>query len=114
MLNYLGESGIPDDEITFVYGDTHTGGWGELPRDSGPNIRIYNCGGWVAETEDDHPACHLFVVDEEGEEYLFDITYKDVYIGGESILSIAARDYENRKRLTSVILRFLLKLLTGR
>ena len=110
MLRYLCKNSLPQDKVTFVYGDTHDGGWGEFPLDSGGRIRIYNCGGWVVHNDKDHPACHLFAVDESGDEYLLDVSYKDVRVGGDSLLELAARDFENRSRNTSRILRAFLKL----
>jgi hypothetical protein len=115
MLNFLKEKQLLTDatnELVFVYGDTHDGGWGELTKNYDGrdiSIRIYNCGGWVVHNKEDHPACHLFAVDEDGNEYLLDVSFKDVRIEDKSIIELAARDSENRQRNTSRILRFLLK-----
>lgn len=111
MLEQLDKNKLLGDEVTFVYGDTHDGGWGELPLETGGMIRIYNCGGWVVHNKKDHPACHLFAVGEDGEEYILDVSYKEVNVEGKSLLQLAARDAENRQRNTSRILRFLLKML---
>ena len=110
MLKYLEDNCFPKGNISFVYGDTHDGGWGEFSLDSGEEIRIYNCGGWVIHNKEDHPACHLFAVDEDGEEYLLDVSYKNVKVGEDPLLDLAAQDAENRYRNTSRMLRFLLKL----
>jgi hypothetical protein len=100
--------------ITFVYGDTHEGGWGNIglklsnneivspptrnSRDKGvTDIRIANTGGWIVESKDRHPACHLFAVDDSGGEYMLDISYQDIKIGKESLLDIAEQDYEHRR-----------------
>ena len=99
------------EELTFVYGDTHDGSWGKMGvRYNGQdiNIRIYNCGGWVAHNENDHPACHIFAVDKDGKEYLLDISYKNVEVLGEPLLELASIDAENRYHNTSRILRFFL------
>lgn len=111
MLGYLKKNELPLDNVTFVYGDTHDGGWGELPLDRGGHIRIYNCGGWVVHNKQDHPACHIFAVDENGEEYILDISYKNVKVEEDFLLELAAQDAENRQENTSRVLRFLLKLL---
>ncbi len=76
MLSYLRDNDLPQDDVTFVFGDTHNGGWGELPLDSGARMRIYNLGGWVLYDAKGHPDCHLFAVDESGEEYLLDVSFK--------------------------------------
>ena len=110
MLEHLDENQLPRDEVTFVYGDTHDGGWGELPLETGGRIRLYNCGGWVVNNKKDHPACHLFAVGEDGEEYLVDVSYKGVEVEGESLLKLAAKDAENRQNSVSKALRLLLKL----
>ncbi len=31
-----------------------------------------------------HPACHIFAVDEEGDEYLLDVSHKGVKAGGDN------------------------------
>ncbi len=60
------------------------------------DIRIANTGGWIVESKDRHPACHVFAVDASGKEYILDMSYKDIKIGDEFLLSIAEREYENR------------------
>jgi len=98
MLGYLGDRGFSREETVFVYGDTHGGGWGELPSDDGHQIRIYNTGGWTMEPiKDHHPACHLFAVDEAGEEYIFDVSFKKARVGEDLLLDLAARDSEHRR-----------------
>jgi hypothetical protein len=78
MLNYLDERRIPRQEITFVYGDTHEGGYGEYETFHAgmkSDIRIYNTGAWVADVKDKHPACHIFAVADDGKELLLDISF---------------------------------------
>ena len=101
------------DGITFVYGDTHQGGWGNVGLKLNTNeivappesvevnkdiidIRIANTGGWIVESKESHPACHVFAVDASGKEYMLDMSYKEIKIGDEFLLSIAEREYENR------------------
>jgi hypothetical protein len=109
MLDYLKRKNIlkdDEDNLVFVYGDTHAGGWGEQQLDSGGKIRIYNTGGWVVEDVQSHPACHIFAVDDNCNEYLLDVSYKDVKVGDDLLLELAGRDYENHNKNTSRILRF--------
>lgn len=112
LLDYLRRHQIPKDNITFVYGDTHDGGWGKMQLDSGENIRVYNSGGWVVHNKEDHPACHLFAVDEDGEEYLVDVSFKNVKVEGTSILELAAEDAENRSQKIDIGLRLLSRILS--
>ena len=103
MSRYLKDNDFPKVEVTFVYRDTHAGGWGELPSNSGRPIHIYNCGGWtMSPSRGHHPACHIIAVDEAGEEYLFDISFKNVKIGDDSLLVLAARDSEHRYKQVSI------------
>jgi hypothetical protein len=106
MLRYLQEKRIPNDDIVFVYGDTHSGAWGEQRLDSGERIRIYNTGGWVVHDRKQHPDCHLFAIDSDCEEYLLRVSYEDVQVGDDSLLSLAAMDYENHNRNASHLTRF--------
>lgn len=57
-----------------------------------------------------HPACHLFAVDDDGEEYMLDVSFKskDLEIDGESLLKVAAEDAENRQKTVNRILRSIL------
>ncbi len=48
------------------------------------------------ESKESHPACHVFAVDASGKEYMLDMSYKEIKIGDEFLLSIAEREYENR------------------
>jgi hypothetical protein len=96
-------SGLPTEELVFVYGDTHQGGWGDLKvRDRSARVRVYNCGGWVVDGPSTHPACHLFAVDEEGQEYILDVSFANdlkgisVQVGDDALLRLAGRDAEHR------------------
>jgi len=101
LKTHLEEGKLSRDNITFVYGDTHRGGWGELASDRGEEIRVYNCGSWIVSTSGQHPACHLFAVDEEGKEYLLDVSFgkdlkgEDVKVGQDTLLGLAAADVEH-------------------
>ena len=99
----LAGRGLPTEELVFVYGDTHQGGWGDLGvPDRSASIRVYNCGGWVVDGPRTHPSCHLFAVDDEGQEFLLDISFANdleghsVRVGDETLLRLAARDAEHR------------------
>jgi hypothetical protein len=111
MLAYLEFKGFSQDNVTFVYGDTHRGGWGELPSGSGGRVRIYNCGGWVVDNKEHHPACHLFAVGEDGEEHLFDISFRGAEVDGESLLELVAQDDGDHLENARFVVRTLLKLL---
>ena len=119
MLVYLKEKELLTQRtrnIVFVYGDTHDGGFGEFnTRFEGRdiNIRVYNLGGWVVHNKDDHTACHVFAVDDNGDDYLLDMSFNDVSEDNRPILEQAAEDSENRQRGTSRLLRLILKLLPG-
>jgi hypothetical protein len=78
--------------LTFVYGDTHEGGWGELKED---DIRINNCGGWVAHGKDNHPSCHSFAVDIDENEYLLDVSFKTVDVDEKPLLEPDAEEAEH-------------------
>lgn len=106
MLDYLTKHNLPDDPLTFVYGDTHTGGWGEWKGPSGQEIRIFNCGAWISGGKGDHPPCHVFAVaKDEGEdgaehfhESILDVSFKGVKVEGESLVELAGQDAENKPR----------------
>jgi hypothetical protein len=110
----LKEEGLVQDELVFVYGDTHRGGWGELVADGwAAPIRVYNCGAWVVEGSHQHPACHLFAVREDGEEFLLDVSFdrgpsgEEVKVGEDRLLSLAAEDAEHRRGAVSANVRAL-------
>jgi len=99
MVQYLRNHGRMLSDLTFVYGDTHIGGWEEVSSElvgglNGP-IRVYNTGGWIAHANEGHPACHVFAVDDKGKEYMLDISFTDVEISGEPLITVASRDAEN-------------------
>ena len=111
MLKHLHKYNLLKNDLTFVYGDTHNGGCGVLPKEfSGQemNIRIYNCGSWIVRSKDHHPACHIFAVDTEGNEYLLDISFTNEKVLGERLIDIAARDAENRTNITANVLSSIL------
>ena len=59
----------------------------------------------------EHPACHVFAVDENCEEYILDVSYKKVRVDNDLLLDLAAMDYENHYRNTSRMTQLLTKLL---
>jgi hypothetical protein len=111
LLSYLNDASLLRDDLAFVYGDTHRGGWGRLdPEDCSPlwskPIDVYNCGAWVVDDSERHPACHLFAVDDEGKEYLLDLAFGDeVTVADEPLLVLAARDAEHRLKVVSAPVR---------
>jgi len=67
--------------------------------------------------ENYHPACHLFAVDENEQEYLLDVSFipkgeenNYLKVGKDSLLKYAADDAENRK--PSIKLSIIEKLLS--
>jgi hypothetical protein len=102
-------AGLATTALTFVYGDTHEGGVGRLPGDApGQEMRVYNTGAWVVHERQDHPPCHLFAVADDGNEYLADVSFKDVRVARRTLLAVAAEDAENKKRAASRLLRAVL------
>lgn len=110
-IDHVVASGLSGAQVTFVYGDTHEGGFGRLPTRSGSDVRVYNTGAWVVHNADHHPPCHLFAVDTDGVEYLVDVSFDGVMVDGEPLLSVASEDAENKKRTSSKLLRLALSLL---
>jgi hypothetical protein len=87
---------IKEMPVTFVHGHTHQGGWGEFIDDEGREVRIYDLGGWVVHNKGHHPACHIFLVDENDREFLLDVSFKGATIDGEPLLKLAGDDAENK------------------
>ncbi|MEW6736255.1 MAG: metallophosphoesterase [Acidobacteriota bacterium] len=108
MMRSIKDNGFEGKEVVFIYGDTHMGGWGDLH-----GIRIYNTGSWVVHNAEDHPACHIFVIDEQGDEYLLDVSFKDVCVAGDSILKLAAEDAEHRKSAVDKVLKTVTDVVTS-
>lgn len=109
VLEHLEDHGVPTDEVTFVYGDTHDGGWGTLPLDGG-ELRAYNCGGWVTYDLEDHPTCYVFAVDENGTEYLLDVSFKEVTLDGNLLLRATSDSAGRQREKVGNTLRDLLEL----
>ena len=97
MTDHLGNHGLTGD-ITFVYGDTHDGGWGDLSLPNGENMRVYNTGGWVTYDVEDHPTCYLFALDEHGTEYLLDVSFKEVDLDGNLLLKTTSDSSKSQKQ----------------
>jgi len=118
LLLYLDEENLFKENLTFVYGDTHDGGWGDINRDythsanGNVNVKLetFNCGGWVVHDKENHPPCHIFAVendnDEYGEEFLLDVSFNGVDMLGMPLLELAAQDFENRSQAISFLVRF--------
>ncbi len=110
VLEHLQDHGVPTDEVTFVYGDTHDGGWGALLLDTGGNMRAYNCGGWVTYDLEDHPTCYVFAADEDGTEYLLDVSFEEVNLDGNLLLRATSDNAESQREKAGNALRDLLDL----
>lgn len=121
IINYIDDNPTKLREtkgLTFVYGDTHQGGFAEVILDlkrnkmvapesvlsgDGLNMRIVNTGGWLVEYPKRHPACHVFAVDYSGKEYILDISYKEIKIGEDLLLDLAEMQVGHRlSRVDSV------------
>lgn len=98
-----------DGDITFVYGDTHDGGWGELTVEGGHSMRVYNTGGWVTYDVEDHPTCYVFAVDEDGTEYLLDVSFKEVDLNGNLLLKATSDSSNSHKQKAQNALRDVLE-----
>jgi hypothetical protein len=114
MLNYVtGEIGSLETVagLTFVYGDTHDGGFADIalntkdlqmvaPKSIQPGrkigMHVVNTGAWLVDSRDRHPACHVFAVDETGKEYLLDVSYKDIRVGDDLLLTLAEMQVDQR------------------
>ncbi|MFO0579305.1 MAG: metallophosphoesterase [Polyangia bacterium] len=117
LLRFLEQHGLPSQQVTMVYGDTHHGGFGELTTGAS-QVRLFNTGAWVMDGGEDsspsrgpnHPATHLFAVDDGGREYLLDVSFAGVQSDeyGPTLLDLASRDYENRQRASSQVTRWVM------
>lgn len=109
MLDYLDENGLLNPGLTFVYGDTHRGGYGKYDykyKGKTRKFRIYNTGGWGTTHKKNHPACHIFAVDKDGNEYLLDLSYKGVNISKKSLIELASEDAEDRNSFIGGLIRY--------
>ncbi len=97
ITDHLERHGLMGD-ITFVYGDTHDGGWGDLSLPNGKSMRVYNTGGWVTYDVEDHPTCYLFALDEDGTEYLLDVSFKEVDLDGSLLLKATSDSSKSQKQ----------------
>ena len=97
MKTHLQKYGMYGD-MTFVYGDTHDGGWGELTVENGRKMRVYNTGGWVTYDVEDHPTCYMFAVGEDGAEYLLDVSFKEVDLDGNLLLKATSDSSNSQKQ----------------
>lgn len=114
LLSHLDTKGLLTNDLTFVYGDIHDGGWGEITstyNGQERNIHIFNCGSWVVHHRDDHPPCHVFAVEANGTEYLLDVSFRNVRMVNRELINLAALDYENHRSAVGFILRKIMNLL---
>ncbi len=111
MLAQLREHNLEGD-LTFVYGDTHDGGWGEISGVNTPgdgDLRVYNTGGWVTYDLEDHPTCYLFALDESGTEYLLDVSFKEVNLDGNLLLRATSDNARSQREKAGNTLRDLME-----
>lgn len=107
MMDHLKGYDLSGD-ISFVYGDTHDGGWGNLSLSTGKNMHVYNTGGWVTYDIEDHPTCYLFALDEDGTEYLLDVSFKEVDLNGNLLLKATSDSSKSQKQKAQNTLQDLL------
>jgi hypothetical protein len=113
LPDHLARSRLGTDRLTLVYGDTHTGGWGELHRDGAEPIRVLNTGAWAVDNAEDHPPCQVFALCEDGRECLLDVTVGPETVGGEPLLKLAAEAAEHRHAVEGRLIRAVLRALKG-
>lgn len=110
----LRDEDLGERPTTFVYGDTHDGGFGVLPVPGAEPWRVYNTGAWVVLGRESHPPCHLFAVDEDGGEHLLDVSFEGVRRGSRPLLEVAAEQAEHRIGRVPRHFRFAARVLAGR
>ncbi len=113
LLTYLQQNQLDKDQFTFIYGDTHDGGWNELVLPGNEKVRVFNCGAWVAHNAKDHPDCNAFALDDAGMEHMLDITFKDVTVMERPILDVASSESEHRRDKISRLMQFFLERILG-
>ncbi len=89
----------PPQIMTFVSGHTHNGGWGELTtniKGVTRELHVVDLGGWVVHSKDEHPACHIYIVDNEENEFILDVSFKNVKIDNEYLLDVVQHEAEHR------------------
>lgn len=64
------------DDLTFVYGDTHDGGYGTIDHiiAGKPDARLYNLGAWITHNHTYHPPGYIFGLT-DGAEYLVEVKH---------------------------------------
>ncbi len=79
--------------LTFVYGDTHDGGYDLVPHilDPKKEMRLYNTGAWISHSGRHHPPGYLFAI-KEGGEWLVEVAHD-----GKALES-AAHDSEHLRK----------------
>jgi Calcineurin-like phosphoesterase len=111
-LAHLRKAKMPTTPLTFVYGDTHEGGWGyDWTAPNRDVIRIYNTGAWVVDENGQHPPCHIFAVDYDGEERMADISFNTVNLDGDPLVSLADEEVTLGNDRVSLIFRAAITLL---
>ncbi len=91
LARYLQAPGqVVPSNVTFVFGDTHNGGFGNLA------VRFYNTGSWTTRHHNHHPECHVFAVDQTGQEMMLDVSFANVKVDQIDLVTLAAKDAEAR------------------
>jgi hypothetical protein len=115
ILRYVNDKVAPlkqMKDLTFVYGDTHEGGFGKVgldlnamqmvnrPSAGSPagtiNMNIVNTGSWIMEYPRTHPTAHIFAVDQSGGEHFLDVSFAKLKIGRDDLMDVVDRQVESR------------------
>lgn len=117
LLKPLGDllSNPEKKKITFVYGDTHDGGFANNiamgPPEQPWSMRVFNTGAWITHTKDFHPSSHIFAIDKDGNEYLLDVSFNSVKIDGQPIYVLASQEMEHKLTRADRWAKFVIKLI---
>jgi predicted phosphodiesterase len=79
-------------DITFVYGDTHRGGY-EEGKFNGRNVRIQNVGAWITYDGNYHPRCLVYTAGADDKEDMYECGFD------KKLIKKAAKPMEKVKKM---------------